>query len=70
MHIDIVELNNQRRFPSKSDTQLISQHPPPIPHPPPKKNPTEKNKTNKKENNNKIQEFLIVNYILNGIYIR
>lgn len=29
MQVDIVELNNQRRFPSKSDTQLISQHPPP-----------------------------------------
>lgn len=69
MLIDIVELNNQRRFPSKSDTQLISQHPP-SPTPPPKKKPTEKNKTNKKENNNKIQEFLRVNYILNGIYIR
>lgn len=67
MQIDIVELNNQRRFPSKSDTQLISQHPPPSP---PQKKPKEKNKTNKKENNNKIQEFLRVNYILNGIYIR
>lgn len=48
MHIDIVELNNQRRFPSKSDTQLISQHPPPIPHPPPKKKPHRKKQNKQK----------------------
>lgn len=58
MQVDIVELNNQRRFPSKSDTQLIAQHPPPLP-PPHTHKTHSKNKTNKKENYNKINDFFL-----------